>query len=395
MSPRIVIKMVSKDRNISYFCSLLPKNSRLISHPRGKMLSLSALLKGIAIKNRTDMKWTKDDWFLAIGQVAGWLLLWLIPAAIAFLTELSDEAAWGILRRNGEFILWYSGFYLLNFYGLIPYLLFKKRIKQFLLCNVVVITFHEVMTIHQMTNVLQDETWRPVLYMIGFGVLFSDSLVIAAPVAIRYALRWNETRLALQEEKRKHADAELAWLKNQLNPHFLFNTLNNISSLVQIDADSAQESIGQLSDLLRYALYDSNQESVPLENEVEFMTNYIELMKLRCNALTQVDAYFAPSPHPVRVAPLLFISVIENAFKHGVNSRKNSFVRITLTWQGNDLVFMAENSNDPKRDNDRSGSGIGVENLRRRLELLYPHRYRYEQELKGETYFVRIVLNGL
>ena len=283
----------------------------------------------------------------------------------------------------------------MNFYGLSPHLQFKKRIKLFLLYNVAVLAFHEVMTLHQMANMLQDETWRLVLYMIGFGVLFSDALVVAAPVAIRYALRWNETRLALQEEKRKHADAELAWLKTQLNPHYLFNILNNISSLVQIDADSPQERIGQLSDLLRYALYDSNQESVPLENEVEFMTNYIELMKLRCNALTQVDAYFAPSPHPVRVAPLLFISVIENAFKHGVNSRKNSFVRITLTWQGNDLVFMAENSNDPKRDNDRSGSGIGVENLRRRLELLYPHRYRYEQELKGETYFVRIVLNGL
>ena len=341
------------------------------------------------------MRWTKDDWILAISQAVGWLLLWLIPATIAFLTELSDEAAWDILHKNGEFILWYSGFYFLNFYGLIPYLLFKKRLKQFLLCNVAVITFHEVMTICQMASFVQDEAWRPILYMIGFGVLFSDSLVVAAPVAIRYALRWNETRLALQEEKRKHADAELAWLKNQLNPHFLFNTLNNISSLVQIDADSAQESIGQLSDLLRYALYDSNQESVSLENEVEFMTNYIELMKLRCNALTQVDAYFAPSPHPVRVAPLLFISVIENAFKHGVNSRKNSFVRISLMWQGSDLVFTAENSNDPKRDADRSGSGIGVENLRRRLELLYPHRYRYEQELKGDTYFVKIVLNGL
>ena len=264
-----------------------------------------------------------------------------------------------------------------------------------MLCNVSVLVFHLVVTLSQMSIYVPDESWRPVLYMVGFGVLFSDALVIAAPVALRYALRWNETRLALQEEKRKHADAELAWLKNQLNPHFLFNTLNNISSLVQIDADSAQESIGQLSDLLRYALYESNHESVPLENEVEFMTNYIDLMKLRCNELTQVDTHFALPPHPVQVAPLLFISVIENAFKHGVNSRKHSFVRISLTWQGNDLVFTAENSNDPKRDADRSGSGIGVENLRRRLELLYPHRYRYEQELRGETYFVRIVLKEL
>ncbi|MCI7009570.1 MAG: histidine kinase [Parabacteroides sp.] len=340
-------------------------------------------------------KWTKNDWILLVSQVVGWMSLWLIPAAIAFSTELSSEAAWGILRKNGEFVLWYSGFYFLNFYGLVPYLLFKKRVRWFLLGNAGVILFHLIGSLSEMVTLEPLQEWRPVLYLIGFGILFSDSLVVAAPVAIRYALRWNETRLALQEEKRKHADAELAWLKNQLNPHFLFNTLNNISSLVQIDADSAQESIGQLSDLLRYALYESNHESVPLENEVEFMTNYIDLMKLRCNELTQVDTYFAPPPHPVRVAPLLFISVIENAFKHGVNSRKHSFVRISLTWQGNDLIFTAENSNDPKRDADRSGSGIGVENLRRRLELLYPNRYRYEQELKGDTYFVKIVLNGL
>ena len=128
------------------------------------------------------MKWKKDDWILLSCQLIGWLLLWLIPAAIAFLTELSDEVAWGILRRNGEFILWYSGFYFLNFYGLIPHLLFRKRVKWFLLCNVSVLVFHLVLTISQMSIYVPDESWRPLLYMIGFGVLFSDALVIAAPV---------------------------------------------------------------------------------------------------------------------------------------------------------------------------------------------------------------------
>ena len=104
----------------------------------------------------------------------------------------------------------------------------------------------------------------------------------------RYIVRWGDMQMRLKEERQKNAEAELAWLKNQLNPHFLFNTLNNISSLVQINQDTAQERIGQLSDLLRYTLYESNHELVPVEGEIEFMNNYIELMRLRCNELATV-----------------------------------------------------------------------------------------------------------
>lgn len=341
--------------------------------------------------NRNAMKLDKNTWVLAVAQVAGWLLLWLIPVMIALFTEMSLDAAREILKSSTRFVFWYGSFYFINFYVLIPYLLFRRRKGWFFVCNLL-ITIFQMATVLMALSANAGPEWRVGIYMIGFGIFFSDALVVSAPVAIRYALRWNEMRIAFQEEKRKHADAELAWLKNQLNPHFLFNTLNNISSLVQIDADSAQDSIGQLSDLLRYALYDSNRDRVPLDSEVEFMTNYIDLMRLRCNSLTTVDTRFDAPPHPVQIAPLLFISVIENAFKHGVNSRKHSFVRIRLSWEADNLVFTAENSNDPKHDTDRSGSGIGVENLHRRLELLYPGRYRYAQWLENDTYSVRITL---
>lgn len=342
--------------------------------------------------NRNAMKLDKNTWILAVAQVAGWFVLWLIPAMIAIFSEMSLDAAWEILKKNAYFVLWYGSIYFINFYVLIPRLLFRRRKSCFFVCNILISVYQMASTLKPLSVGAVEPEWRLGLYLVGFGIFFSDALVVAAPVAIRYALRWNEMRVAFQEEKRKHADAELAWLKNQLNPHFLFNTLNNISSLVQIDADSAQDSIGQLSDLLRYALYESNRDRVPLESEVEFMTNYIDLMRLRCNSLTTVDTQFDAPPHPVQIAPLLFISVIENAFKHGVNSRKRSFVRIRLSWEADNLVFTAENSNDPKHDTDRSGSGIGVENLHRRLELLYPGRYRYEQRLENDTYSVRITL---
>lgn len=197
---------------------------------------------------------------------------------------------------------------------------------------------------------------------------------------------------AFERGAAENAEAELAWLKNQLNPHFLFNTLNNISSLVQIDQDTAQERIGQLSDLLRYTLYESNHELVPVEGEIEFMSNYIELMRLRCNELATVEVDLRIPPKPMRIVPLLFISLIENAFKHGVNSRKSSFVRIRFKAEGDDLVFTCENSDHPKPDVNRSGSGIGLENLRRRLDLAYPGRYRYDQALRENSYFVQITL---
>lgn len=230
------------------------------------------------------------------------------------------------------------------------------------------------------------------VYLFAFGAFFLHFLVIGCAVGLRYIVRWGDMQARLKEERQKNAEAELAWLKNQLNPHFLFNTLNNISSLVRIDQDTAQESIGQLSDLLRYTLYESNHELVPVEDEIEFMSNYIELMRLRCNELATVEVDLRAPAKPMRVVPLLFISLIENAFKHGVNSRKPSFVRIRLGMEGDGLVFTCENTNHPKPDVNRSGSGIGLENLRRRLELAYPGRYQYDQELREDIYFVRIIL---
>ncbi|MBP7313514.1 MAG: histidine kinase, partial [Parabacteroides sp.] len=236
------------------------------------------------------------------------------------------------------------------------------------------------------------DEWRSGMYMVAFGAFFLHLLVVGCAVGFRYIVRWGDMQMRLKEERQKNAEAELAWLKNQLNPHFLFNTLNNISSLVQIDQDTAQESIGQLSDLLRYTLYESNHELVPVEGEIEFMNNYIELMRLRCNELATVEVDLQIPIKPMRIVPLLFISLIENAFKHGVNSRKSSFVRIRFKAEGDDLVFTCENSDHPKPDVNRSGSGIGLENLRRRLDLAYPGRYRYDQELRENSYFVQITL---
>ncbi|MCR5712637.1 MAG: histidine kinase, partial [Prevotella sp.] len=209
---------------------------------------------------------------------------------------------------------------------------------------------------------------------------------------VHHLVRTKEIKRQLAEEKQKHTEAELEWLKNQLNPHFLFNTLNNISSLVQIDADQAQDSIAQLSDLLRYAMYETRHETVPLKGEVEFMQNYIDLMRLRCNERTEVLAQLSTFNAQLEVAPLLFISLIENAFKHGVSSGRDSRINITLTTDDHLLTFICENTNYPKDEQNRSGSGIGIENTKRRLELIYKDKYTWEQSLQDNIYHVKVTI---
>ena len=222
--------------------------------------------------------------------------------------------------------------------------------------------------------------------------LLLNCMVAAIAIGIRHFIRTRQIRQQLKDEQAKHTEAELAWLKNQINPHFLFNTLNNISSLTQIDADAAQDAIAQLSDLLRYAMYETNKPQVAIQGEVEFMRNYISLMELRCNDKTEVNAQFSiPNPQQ-EIAPLIFISLIENAFKHGVSSNRHSRIDITLQQEDDTLVFTCDNTNYPKDDADRSGSGIGIENTRRRLDLMYANRYTWEQSLENDIYHVRVTL---
>ena len=312
------------------------------------------------------MKFTRQDYILAGGQALLWITLWLIPPAIDFFIRFNPSSAFEVWKINTGFITPLAIVFTANFYVLVPYLLYRDRKMLFGLMNLLLITGANLWIFSPKAD-FPDE-WRSGMYMVAFGAFFLHLLVVGCAVGFRYIVRWGDMQMRLKEERQKNAEAELAWLKNQLNPHFLFNTLNNISSLVQIDQDTAQESIGQLSDLLRYTLYESNHELATVEVDLQIPIK------------------------PMRIVPLLFISLIENAFKHGVNSRKSSFVRIRFKAEGDNLVFTCENSDHPKPDVNRSGSGIGLENLRRRLDLAYPSRYQYDQALRENSYFVQITL---
>lgn len=360
----------------------------------------------------TDTSKSSSTTFVVIAQTVAWVLMFLTPA----LTSLSMAGDYASLPKAIQFSIRTAGpmcvLYFLNCMVLVPKLLMgqKRHVAWFFIINIVLIlawnyyiftspgpvgpsgrprgarpgtnprfdpkVFMRMCIIHTSTRVL------------------TDILVVTIAFGVRRIMHANTLLMKYEQERRNAAEAELSWLKNQLNPHFLFNTLNNISSLTQIDADKAQDSIAQFSGLLRYALYDSDRELVPIEGEVEFMDNYIHLMQLRCNDLAKISSRFDVAPG-IMIAPLLFISLIENAFKHGVNARKDSFVNFDMHMEGRDLVFVSENSLFEKPEREEIGSGIGLENLKRRLELTYPDAYSYEHSEQDGVYRAVVVIKGI
>ena len=345
------------------------------------------------------MKIQKKDIWLFVAQVAVWTVILLSLPLATFLstqnmtaTKTSFYVIWGLFQS--PLVVYFANFYLLG-----PYLFFKRRHWLFVLTNLVLIlglnSHFFILYLHRNTipNMPAIDANMWIGFFGGFLVFLVLNFVIAAvAIGIRHFIRTRQIRQQLKEEKAKNTEAELAWLKNQINPHFLFNTLNNISSLTQIDPDAAQDAIAQLSDLLRYAMYETNKKTVPISGEVEFMRNYIALMKLRCSEKTVVNCQLSITNSPLTIAPLLFISLIENAFKHGVSSNRDSRIDIALTADEHQLTFTCENTNFPKSDTDRSGSGIGLENTRRRLDLIYQNRYTWEQTLEDNIYKVKITI---
>jgi sensor histidine kinase YesM len=327
----------------------------------------------------------KKDIWLFVAQVLLLSLIVLSPGLVSFITSRDSKQVFDALSISFYFLAPIVVVYLVNFYLFSRWLWFRQHYLLFGLANVLlVVALNSPILFYDISNLPEIARAGFISFMIIS--LLINLLAIFMALTIHYVIRQTE-------KKQKEVEAELAWLKNQINPHFLFNTLNNISSLTHIDADEAQDAVMQLSDLLRYAMYETNKPKVPLEGEVEFMRNYIDLMKLRTNEMTTVGEEIEMEDGSLEVAPLLFISLIENAFKHGLNSNAPAVIKISLVQKGDTLVFSCDNTNNPKPTKDRSGSGIGLENTRRRLDLQYQGRYQWEQTITPENiYHVKITL---
>jgi two-component system, LytTR family, sensor kinase len=205
------------------------------------------------------------------------------------------------------------------------------------------------------------------------------------------------SQIALRREKEasdlksENLNSELKFLRSQINPHFLFNALNNIYSLSIVKSDKTPETILKLSEMLRYIIYDCNAEKVPLAKELNYIDNYISLQKLKMEFMDNVTVDFTKAQGDFLIAPMILIPFIENCFKHSsIEDQKNSWISMTLSTENDELNFYITNSLPAKSQSMDSASGIGLENVRRRLQLIYPDKHTLEITQKDMTFSVSL-----
>ena len=337
------------------------------------------------------------------------LLCWAVIIVVPMFFHPSGEDWMAMMNRYVRWLgnpLAYMLVFYVNYLWLVPRLLLKKNDwKLFLLINVFVIVaglcaidLGHWCAVKLLPELPGNGPRKPYARLPRyFWAIFTLLLIIALAVAVRMLQRWQHVEEARKEAEAARAEAELSNLRNQMNPHFLLNTLNNIYALIAFDQEKAQTAVGELSKLLRHVLYDNQQDFVPLYKEVDFMRNYIELMKIRVTDNVKIDANLNVRPDDsTPVAPLIFISLIENAFKHGISPQGKGEIKIDLNQVDGDITCEIHNTCYPKRENDKSGSGIGLEQVSRRLELIYPDRYTWEKGKTedGKEYYSKITIKS-
>jgi LytS/YehU family sensor histidine kinase len=197
-------------------------------------------------------------------------------------------------------------------------------------------------------------------------------------LGLRVLERQSKIEKMQEDMEKSNLNAELTFLKNQISPHFFFNTLNNIYSLIDRSNEDSKNAVIKLSRLMRYVLNESGQDNRLLSDEIEFMNNYIDLMKLRMGSKTRLKVSFPSEYKNFKIPHLLFISLIENSFKYGISVQEESFVNISLVCEEHKIIFNCENGLPESSGIIVASPGIGLENLKKRLSLLYPDRHELE-----------------
>lgn len=221
--------------------------------------------------------------------------------------------------------------------------------------------------------------------------MISTNSVVVFAAAIKLTKHWyNDQNLKRQLEK-QNLVSELALLRSQINPHFLFNTLNNIDSLIHLNKDMASASIMKLSDILRYMLYEANADKVSLEKETQYIRSLIDLHSLRYVNKDFIKLNIKGNFKNVMIPPMLFVPFVENAIKHGDKNCNSPGIVIEIIAQDKEIHFMIENQVGTSQNKDKTG-GIGLHNVKRRLDLLFANNYNLEIKQQNKKYTVKLKL---
>ncbi|MBP0905205.1 sensor histidine kinase [Mariniflexile gromovii] len=289
----------------------------------------------------------------------------------------------------------------INYSYLVTKFLLKKKTLLYVVLVLALIILSAVITNGLMPEVRHNPDFNPPfpknkpdsffrIKLIG-PIIFNVLLVVTG-TALRVYAEWNRNERKKKEIEVQKTSTELHALKHQINPHFLFNSLNSIYSLTTKKSNDAPEAIITLSELMRYMLYETNSEFVPLVKDLEYIQNYLKLQRLRIANNKDVTLNIHGAVTNQKIRPLLFISFIENAFKYGTDFKGHTEVKIEIKINGDDLQFKCINVIGIRKT-DKDSSGIGLQNTKERLELLYPKKHLLHVEEKDNRFIVSLKIN--
>ncbi len=325
-------------------------------------------------------------------------LFWLAVLIIIMILEGTDRGFLFTLTDGLIYVFFYSILVYFNLLYLIPSYLTQKK---FLTYAALLILSALMITPLQMLVLYFKYAGYPGIQQEIINNQFASfivaCLVSSTSTLFKIITDWARQLKERQELETQTMQSELRFLKSQINPHFLFNTLNNLYALTLKKSDKAPEIVIKLSEMMRYMLYECNEKSVLLSKEVNYIRNYIDLESLRQGQNVTIDFTVKGSISEQSIAPLIFIPFLENAFKHGLNNHiTQGFVNITLEVKNHNIHFFIENSkpdNIPIQQPNRPKSGgIGLVNIHRRLNLIYPDQYDLKIDNNPKTYAVDLKL---
>jgi sensor histidine kinase YesM len=282
-------------------------------------------------------------------------------------------------------------------YLLIPQLLYKKRYLLFVLSFLLMVTVSSIMKMQIIGSITHDYGLRNLsgnLKARIYDNIIPHYFLVIAGVSFKLLLDYSRVQKRLAEVAKEKAEAELNFLKSQINPHFLFNSLNSVYFLIDKSNQEARQALHQFSEMLRYQLYELKDQKIPVEKEAKYLKDYMELNRLRLNESYDVQLHIDLDGKNFFIEPLLLIPFVENSFKHlshYCDGKKNA-VTVALTASGDELNFSVANTTEGRQQYEVEAGGIGLVNVKRRLELLYPYKHSLSLSNKDGWFDVQLRL---
>lgn len=279
-------------------------------------------------------------------------------------------------------------------YVFLPYLLYRKKYLWFGFAFVSLIFISSIVKMNILGRMLNN----PALY--NWSINWKDRVydnvlphffLVTAGVAVKLLFDYARLQRRMMEIAKEKAEAELNFLKSQINPHFIFNSLNSVYFLIDKENKEARTALQKFSDMLRYQLYEMNGARIPIEKEVAFLKDYMDLQRLRIDEKYDVQFNLDVSVYGLQIEPLLLIPLMENAFKHvSHHMGKKNFVHVSIGRDNGSLCFKVENSKEDKLSTNTGDGGIGLQNVKKRLELLYPGKHELKVKETADDFSINL-----